>query len=163
MAGYWFGNLPVVKNNLSFVILGIVGISVLPIVVGWLRQLSVNQWLAPFSRLALRCAMRAYCWSPSSACRLAPAMAHFAPGQLAKTDIDRVVEAHRRDVFASLKLLAEKLYRRNPREWKKGGHASQDGGARAAVRSADGLAAAGARGQARRGRDSGGLPRGLPG
>jgi membrane-associated protein len=38
MAGYWFGNLPVVKNNLSFVILGIVGMSVLPVVAGWLRQ-----------------------------------------------------------------------------------------------------------------------------
>ena len=38
LAGYWFGNLPVVKNNLSVVILAIVGISVLPIVVGWLRQ-----------------------------------------------------------------------------------------------------------------------------
>ncbi len=38
LAGYWFGNLPVVKNNLSFVILGIVGISVLPIFAGWLRQ-----------------------------------------------------------------------------------------------------------------------------
>jgi hypothetical protein len=48
----------------------------------------------------------------------------FAPGQVAKTDIDRVAEAHRREAFASLKLLAEKLYRRNPREWKKGGHGS---------------------------------------
>jgi membrane-associated protein len=38
LAGYWFGNLPVVKSNLSFVIIGIVGISVLPIVAGWLRQ-----------------------------------------------------------------------------------------------------------------------------
>jgi membrane-associated protein len=38
LAGYWFGNLPVVKNNLSFVILGIVAVSVLPIAVGWLRQ-----------------------------------------------------------------------------------------------------------------------------
>jgi membrane-associated protein len=38
LAGYWFGNLPVVKNNLSFVIVGIVGVSVLPIVIGWLRQ-----------------------------------------------------------------------------------------------------------------------------
>ncbi len=50
----------------------------------------------------------------------------LAPSQLAKTEIDRVVEAHRHDTFASLKLLAEKLYRRNPREWKKGGHASQE-------------------------------------
>jgi membrane-associated protein len=38
LAGYWFGNLPVVKNNLSFVIIAIVGISVLPIAIGWLRQ-----------------------------------------------------------------------------------------------------------------------------
>jgi membrane-associated protein len=38
LAGYWFGNLPVVKNNLSFVILAIVGLSVLPIAIGWLRQ-----------------------------------------------------------------------------------------------------------------------------
>lgn len=50
----------------------------------------------------------------------------FAPSQLAKTDIDRVAEAHRREAFASLKLLAEKLYRRNPREWRKSGHASME-------------------------------------
>lgn len=46
--------------------------------------------------------------------------------QLAKTDIDRVAEAHHREVFASLRLLAEKLYRRNPREWRKGGQASAE-------------------------------------
>jgi hypothetical protein len=46
------------------------------------------------------------------------------PGQLAKTDIDRIADLHRREAFASLKRLAEKLYRRNPREWKKGGHVS---------------------------------------
>jgi membrane-associated protein len=38
LAGYWFGNLPVVKNNLSLVIVGIILVSVLPIAVGWLRQ-----------------------------------------------------------------------------------------------------------------------------
>jgi membrane-associated protein len=38
LAGYWFGNLPVVKNNLSFVIIGIIAFSVLPIMAGWLRQ-----------------------------------------------------------------------------------------------------------------------------
>ena len=38
LAGYWFGNLPAVKNNLSLVILGIVGLSVVPIAVGWLRH-----------------------------------------------------------------------------------------------------------------------------
>lgn len=38
LAGYWFGNLPVVKNNLSLIIVGIVGVSVLPIAAGWLKQ-----------------------------------------------------------------------------------------------------------------------------
>ncbi len=46
------------------------------------------------------------------------------PGQFAKTDIDRIADLHRREVTGTLARLAEKLYRRNPREWKKGGHAS---------------------------------------
>lgn len=50
----------------------------------------------------------------------------FDPKQIAKADIDRVADAHRREVFASVRVLAEKLYRRNPREWKKGGYASLD-------------------------------------
>lgn len=45
----------------------------------------------------------------------------FTPAQFVKTDIDRIAEAHQRELQASLKLLAEKLYKRNPREWKKGG------------------------------------------
>jgi hypothetical protein len=48
----------------------------------------------------------------------------FDPKQVGKSDIDRVADAHRRAIFASLRVLAEKLYRRNPREWKKAGHAS---------------------------------------
>ncbi len=48
----------------------------------------------------------------------------FDPGQLAKTDIDRVAESHRQEVFRSLHVLADKLYKRNPREWRKGGAAS---------------------------------------
>ncbi len=46
----------------------------------------------------------------------------FHPAQLAKSDIDRVAEAHQREIFLNLRLLAEKLYRRNPREFRKGGH-----------------------------------------
>lgn len=45
----------------------------------------------------------------------------FDPNQLVKTDIDRVADAYRQDIHASLRLIAEKLYRRNPREWKKSG------------------------------------------
>lgn len=38
MAGYWFGNLPLVKNNLSLVIFGIIALSLMPLVIGWLRH-----------------------------------------------------------------------------------------------------------------------------
>ncbi len=48
----------------------------------------------------------------------------FSASQLAKTDIDRVAEAHQREVFSNLRLLAEKLYRRNPRELKKSNRTS---------------------------------------
>jgi hypothetical protein len=48
----------------------------------------------------------------------------FTPLHLAKTDIDRVAEAQQREIFINLKLLTEKLYRRNPRELKKSGQPS---------------------------------------
>ncbi|MDB5774482.1 MAG: hypothetical protein JWP38_615 [Herbaspirillum sp.] len=37
-AGYLFGNLPIVKKNLSFLILAIVVVSLLPAVIGFIRQ-----------------------------------------------------------------------------------------------------------------------------
>jgi len=43
LAGYWFGNLPKVKENLTVVILAIVAISVLPGVIAWLRSRSVQR------------------------------------------------------------------------------------------------------------------------
>ena len=52
----------------------------------------------------------------------------FSPLQLVKTDIDRVAEAQQREIFTNLKILTEKLYRRNPRELKKSGHATVDAG-----------------------------------
>lgn len=50
-----------------------------------------------------------------------PVGGDFGFQQLAKTDIHRVADAERRGLFAGLQLLAEKLYRRNPAEWKKSG------------------------------------------
>ncbi len=44
----------------------------------------------------------------------------FSPRQLVKSDVDHFVEASQRRIFISLRSLAEKLYRRNPREWRKG-------------------------------------------
>ncbi len=44
LAGYWFGNLPVVKNNFTLVVLGIIALSVMPMVIGWLRhRLAANK------------------------------------------------------------------------------------------------------------------------
>ena len=39
-AGYWFGNLPIVRKNLTFAILAIVLLSVSPGIVAWLRSRS---------------------------------------------------------------------------------------------------------------------------
>lgn len=50
----------------------------------------------------------------------------FAPDQLIKSDIDRMADMHRRQLDESLYLLADKLYRRNPREWRKMGFASHE-------------------------------------
>jgi len=38
LGGYLFGNIPLIKNNLSFVILGIIALSLLPLFLGWLRH-----------------------------------------------------------------------------------------------------------------------------
>lgn len=50
----------------------------------------------------------------------------FDPRYLAKTEIDRVIDANRAEVVAGLRRVAEKLYRRNPGEWKKGGQRSME-------------------------------------
>ena len=49
-----------------------------------------------------------------------------SPGQLAKSDIDRVTDAHHQAAFASLRVLADKLYRRNPRQWRRAGLVSEE-------------------------------------
>lgn len=38
LAGYWFGNLPFIKNNLTLVILAIIALSLLPVVIGYLQH-----------------------------------------------------------------------------------------------------------------------------
>lgn len=38
LAGYWFGNLPWIQQNLTLVILGIIAVSLLPLVIGWLQH-----------------------------------------------------------------------------------------------------------------------------
>ena len=50
----------------------------------------------------------------------------FDPKYLAKTDIDRVVDASRAQLVDGLLRIADKLYRRNPREWRKSGAADRE-------------------------------------
>ena len=50
----------------------------------------------------------------------------FSLKELAKSDIDNVVETHQQAVIASLKTLTLKLYRRNPQEWRKSGFANAE-------------------------------------
>jgi hypothetical protein len=50
-----------------------------------------------------------------------PGTEGFSTSHFAKTDLDRVTETHQQELFASLRVLAERLYRRNPRELKKSG------------------------------------------
>lgn len=50
----------------------------------------------------------------------------FEPRYLAKTEIDRVIDANRAEVMAGLRRVADKLYRRNPAEWKKSGMSSRE-------------------------------------
>ena len=38
LAGYWFGNLPWVKSNLTLVILAIIALSLMPMVIAWVRH-----------------------------------------------------------------------------------------------------------------------------
>jgi hypothetical protein len=79
---------------------------------GTIRRVPKAIFLAPTVLLLCAC----------SASRTVPPTAPnhgFTPAQLVKTDIDRVAEAQQREIFANLKLLTEKLYRRNPREFRK--------------------------------------------
>ena len=47
MAGYWFGNIPFIKQNLTLVILVIIGISLLPITFGYLAHRKQQRAIYP--------------------------------------------------------------------------------------------------------------------
>jgi hypothetical protein len=64
--------------------------------------------------------------APSTGKRPLPTEREFRPSDLAKADIDIVAEAHSQECLASARLLMEKLYRRNPRELRKGKYPSID-------------------------------------
>jgi len=45
---------------------------------------------------------------------------------LIKTEVDRIADTGRAEVMGGLMLIADKLYKRNPKEWKKAGLASRE-------------------------------------
>ncbi|MHB1143842.1 MAG: hypothetical protein ACYCZS_02965 [Thiobacillus sp.] len=50
----------------------------------------------------------------------------FSLKELAKGDVDTVIEIHQQEILGTLRTLTLKLYRRNPNEWRKSGFASAD-------------------------------------
>ncbi|MBU1397100.1 MAG: hypothetical protein KKE84_13305 [Gammaproteobacteria bacterium] len=58
----------------------------------------------------------------------------FSIKELAKGDVDTVIEIHQQEVITALRTLTLKLYRRNPNEWRKSGFASADAAAAALFR-----------------------------
>ena len=64
--------------------------------------------------------------APSTGKRPPPTEREFRLSDLAKADIDIAAEVHSQECLASARLLMEKLYRRNPHEWRKGNYPSMD-------------------------------------
>ena len=64
--------------------------------------------------------------APSTGKRAPPTEQGFRASDAAKSDIDMASEILAKESLASARLLMEKLYRRNPREWRKGHFASAD-------------------------------------
>jgi len=62
--------------------------------------------------------------APSTGHRPPPQRRELRASDFAKSDIDSAAEIHLQESLASTRLLSEKLYRRNPREWRRGGYAS---------------------------------------
>lgn len=64
--------------------------------------------------------------APTTGHRRPPSPRELQASDFAKTDIDSAVEIFLQESLASARLLTEKLYKRNPREWRRGGYASGD-------------------------------------
>jgi hypothetical protein len=48
------------------------------------------------------------------------------PKYLLKSEVDRIADTNRAEVVSGLLLIADKLYKRNPKEWKKSGAVSRE-------------------------------------
>lgn len=52
LAGYWFGNVPFIKNNLTLVILAIIALSLTPLAVGYFKHRRAHALLRETRRMA---------------------------------------------------------------------------------------------------------------
>lgn len=87
----------------------------------------MNPKAAIFS--ALLALLLSACSSPSprpDGKKQAPVSSGLKISSLVKTDIDTVAEIHQQESLGHLRTLMEKLYRRNPKEWKKAGQLSME-------------------------------------
>ncbi len=78
------------------------------------------KWLLILTFLLLQSACASHPSSPGKG----PVSPDFKFASLAKTEVDQVADLHMLESMSHLRSLMEKLYRRNPREWKKTGQAS---------------------------------------
>ena len=87
-------------------------------------MISLRNWCWVFPLAVVQGCAQTTVVDKSSGHEVVRTTSSFDVKQVAKSDIDRFADTYRRELFASVKVLAEKLYRRNPREWRKGGHPS---------------------------------------
>lgn len=81
----------------------------------------MTRWRVPAAAMLLLGPLLAGCMSPPGPGQGAPKGEGMSADQLVQTDFNRTVTLEVRDNLASLYSLLDKLYRRNPREWRKTG------------------------------------------
>ena len=81
----------------------------------------MTRWRAPAAAMLLLGPLLAGCMSPPGPGQGSPKGEGMSADQLVQTDFNRTVTLEVRDNLASLYSLLDKLYRRNPREWRKTG------------------------------------------
>ncbi|MBT9567345.1 MAG: hypothetical protein IV085_03515 [Thiobacillus sp.] len=80
----------------------------------------------PFILSLLTFSLLAACGTPIQRKDGSNSVRSFSVKDLAKGDVDDVIEIHQNEVIGILKTLTLKLYRRNPNEWRKSGFTSAD-------------------------------------
>lgn len=89
---------------------------------------------------AVAALMLAGCASPAPTARGETQVARLQPSELAQSDVNRMATLGMRDNLDSLLRIADKLYKRNPAEWRKNGAASREAALAQLQKSIDAMA-----------------------